>query len=197
MIGSVAGLIVFLAFFLDIRALALAEAQIQDWGVVVAAFALVMAAVNLIYVNLKTAARGPRLDKICAYVLIGALVIMAFIGIVRGPTDKAYTLLFDGIMAPGDSTVWAIGVFYIASAAYRAFRIKNADAVFLLFSCAFVMLGAVPLGEAIWPKIPVIGDWIFDVPNMAAMRGMLIGTGVGAFSGGLRILLGVERTHSG
>ncbi len=196
-VAFVAGFIMILAFFFDASFLSLAEKQIQDWGIVVAAFALAMASINLVQVNIKMASRGKLMDRLCAIVLLIALFGMSLIGLAMGPTSELYTFLFDGIMAPGQSTVWAIGVFYIASAAYRAFRVKNADAGLLLFSSAFVMLGAVPIGEAIWSQIPAISNWIVDVPNMAAMRGMLIGAGVGAFSGSLRVLLGIERNHLG
>ena len=193
----VVGCIMVLAFFFDVRFLSAAEAEIQDWGIIIAAFALVVASVNLIQVNLKKVLKGDPVDRICSILLLISLFSMGIIGITQGPTSETYQFLFNSVMAPGQSTVWAIGVFYIASAAYRAFRVRNADAGFLLFSAAFVMLAAVPIGEIIWNKIPYISDWIYEVPNMAGMRGMLIGAGVGAFSGSLRVLLGIERTYSG
>jgi hypothetical protein len=193
-----AGIIVILAFFFDVGFLATAEARVQDWGVIVAAFALAMASINLVQVNIRRiSSTDDATEKICAVVLLAALVVMSIIGLTQGPTSDTYNVLFDGIMAPGQSTVWALGVFYISSAAYRAFRVKNVDAGLLLFSSAFVMLGAVPIGEVIWSGIPAVSQWIVDVPNMAGMRGMLIGAGIGAFSGGLRLLLGIDRTEVG
>ncbi|HHT84454.1 MAG: hypothetical protein ACOX34_01395 [Bacillota bacterium] len=197
-ITFLAGFIMIAAFFFDVGFLSVAEAQIQDWGVIVAAFALAMASINLIQVNVNKAVSSENVtDKICSFVLLASLAGMSIIGLTKGPTSDTYNVLFDGIMAPGQSTVWALGVFYIASAAYRAFRVKNADAGLLLFSAAFVMLGAVPVGEVIWSGVPAVSQWIVDVPNMAGMRGMLIGAGIGAFSGGLRLLLGIDRTEVG
>lgn len=195
LIALVVAIIVIVPFFFNIGFLSVAEKQVQDWGIIIAAFALVLASINLAQVNIRAASRGGGLDKICSIVLLASMAVMAVIGLSKGQTNTVYATLFDGIITPGGSTVWAIGVFYIASAAYRAFRVRNVDAWLLLVSSAFVMLGAVPIGEAMWSQIPAISDWIMDVPNMAAMRGMLIGAGVGAFSGSLRALLGIERRY--
>ena len=52
--------------------------------------------------------------------------------------------------------------------------------------------------------VPVVGeylvvlkDWILDVPNNAARRAIFIGAALGAISTGLRVILGLERSHLG
>ena len=62
------------------------------------------------------------------------------------------------------------------------------------------MLARVPIGE----QIPVIGsylsvfqNWLMDVPNVAARRAIFVGAALGAIATGVRIILGIERSHLG
>jgi len=55
----------------------------------------------------------------------------------------------------------------------------------------------VPLGEKIWDGIPLLTDWIMNVPQLAAKRAILIGAALGGIATGLKILLGIERNFLG
>lgn len=186
-----------LAFFFTAEPLTVAQNEVQNYGVIMAAFALGIASVNLVQVHLRNVSRGTTMERVYSIVLLIALAGMAAIGITQGQTSATFQFWFNSIMAPGQSTVWALGAFYIASAAFRAFRIKNVDSAVLLISAAIVMLGGVPIGEAIWGGFPGLSGWINDIPNMAGMRGMMIGAGIGAIGGGVRMLLGIERSYIG
>jgi hypothetical protein len=94
--------------------------------------------------------------------------------------------------------------FYIVSAAYRAFRIRSAEATLMLIAAFIVMLGQVPVGAWIThglPKEGILGFfrlenlsyWILNGPNMAAQRGISFGIEIGALAMALRIWLGLER----
>jgi len=87
-----------------------------------------------------------------------------------------------------------------SSAAFRAFRARNLEATVLLSAAILVMIARVPMGES----IPVLGDylprlmnWIMDIPNTAARRAIFIGAALGAIATGLRVILGMERSHLG
>ncbi len=62
--------------------------------------------------------------------------------------------LFDSAYSPIDMTMFALLAFFVASASYRAFRIRNFEASLLLFAGVLVMIGAVPFGL-------LIPDWFF------------------------------------
>ena len=196
-LSFVAGLVMILAFFFQSEPLTVAQNEIQSYGVILAAFALGIASVNLIQVHARNISRGTTLERVYSVLLIVALAGMAVVGITQGQSSPTFQFWFNSIMSPGQSTVWALGAFYIASAAFRAFRIKNVDSTVLLISAAVVMLGGVPIGEAIWGGFPGFSKWINDIPNMAGMRGMMIGAGIGAIGGGVRMLLGIERSYIG
>ncbi|MCK4655598.1 MAG: hypothetical protein KAT85_01165, partial [candidate division Zixibacteria bacterium] len=99
--------------------------------------------------------------------------------------------------APMMSTMFSMLAFFIASAAYRAFRARTLEATILLITATIVMLGRVPLGRAIFSYLPQVTDWIMNYPNLSVQRGIIIGAALGAASMSLRIILGIERTYLG
>jgi hypothetical protein len=105
-------------------------------------------------------------------------------------------LFFEYIYIPIQATMFSLLAFYIASAAYRAFRARTILATILLVSAVVIMLRLVPLGP-----LSAINQWIANfiltVPNMAAKRAFWIGVGLGATATALKIMLGIERTYMG
>ena len=106
------------------------------------------------------------------------------------------------MQSPMMATMFATLAFYIASAAYRAFRARNAEATMLLVTACLVMLWRVPYGEAFLELFPgdipgLLNTYIMNGVNMAVQRGIIIGAALGAASMSLRIILGIERTYMG
>ena len=103
---------------------------------------------------------------------------------------------FNNVMVPVTATMFAILAFFIASAAYRAFRARSVLASVLLLAALIVMLRFFPLGPFTTPT-GFAADWIITVPNLAAKRAILIGVGLGIVATALKIVLGVERSYLG
>jgi hypothetical protein len=114
-----------------------------------------------------------------------------------GKEGRVFVWLYDHIFAPCNATMFALLAFFVASAAFRAFRARNLEAGLLLGGAVLVMLARVPIGRAISETLPSIGQWILDVPNNGSRRAIMMGAAVGAIATGLRILLGLERSHLG
>lgn len=118
-------------------------------------------------------------------------------------------VMFEGVFKSAQSTMFALLAFFVASASFRAFRIKSKEAGLLMFSAFIVMLGNVPLGNMIsniLAYIPFIGkfldiaaikEWIISYPSSAAQSAILIGAMLGYISSSLKIIFGVERSHLG
>ncbi|MGI6358052.1 MAG: hypothetical protein ACOX2K_05075 [Bacillota bacterium] len=176
--------------------------HISPWMTIVSAFAIGLASVNLARVHGRNISRK-RDGWIYSLIL---MVTMAVYAIFRAyveinPTDAAaaanYALIYNHILSPLSSGIWACLAFYVASASYRAFRARSLEATVLLIAAVVVMLGAAPVGAQIWSKFPAIQQWLMNVPNMTGQRGILIGAAIGSFVISLRVLLGIERGHFG
>ncbi|MCJ7802806.1 MAG: hypothetical protein MUP82_10665, partial [Candidatus Marinimicrobia bacterium] len=63
--------------------------------------------------------------------------------------DSLFNWMFFKIFTPLSATMFALLAFLVASAAYRAFRIRNFEATLLLGSGIIIMLGRVPIGSKI------------------------------------------------
>jgi hypothetical protein len=114
-----------------------------------------------------------------------------------GTTGRVYYWLFDHVFSPANATMFALLAFFIASAAFRAFRARNTESTLLLGSAILIMIGLVPLGRALSPVLPELAEWIVDIPNNAGRRAIMIGAALGAIATALRVILGIERSHLG
>lgn len=114
-----------------------------------------------------------------------------------GREGRPFVWLYDHVFDPCNSMMFALLAFFVASAAFRAFRARNAEAALLLFSAILVMLGRAPLGRTLWDGFPEISQWLIDIPNNAGRRAIMMGAAVGAIATGLRVIVGLERSHLG
>jgi hypothetical protein len=114
-----------------------------------------------------------------------------------GLDGRVFKWLYDYVFDPCNSTMFALLAFFIASAAFRAFRARNVEAALLLGAAILVMLGRVPIGRLVSESFPYIADWLVDVPNNAGRRAIMMGAALGAVATGLRVILGLERSHLG
>ncbi len=133
-----------------------------------------------------------------SFVTLFALAFTAFVGIAFGIGEASlHSHLYQYIMVPMQSTMFSLLAFYMASAAYRAFKARTAQATLLLVVALIVMFGRVPIGEKIAPWLPQTIEWLLMYPNMAAQRGILLGVGLGMIATSLKIIFGIERGYLG
>ena len=184
-------------FFIPHHQAQTVNAEILEWATVVYAFALILGSISL----WNTHARKVR-HRIegWPYSLITMVTLVAVtgLGVVFGTGDgTAVYAIYQSVNAPLASTMFALLAFFIASAAFRAFRARNVEATLLLVTAVLMMIGRVSIGEFLWPGFPAFTEWLLDVPNLAAKRAVAIGVGLGAVSTGLKIILGIERSYLG
>jgi hypothetical protein len=115
-------------------------------------------------------------------------------GVEEGTLVNKY---YNMVNSPLASTMFALLAFFIASAAFRAFRARNAEATLLLGTAIVMMIGRVSVGEFLWRGFPPVTEWLLDVPNLAAKRAIALGIGLGAVSTALKIILGIDRSYLG
>jgi len=176
-------------------------AELTDWVIIVSAFAVGLASVNLFRIHGDIIARQ-RPGWFNSLTLLVAIVVYAVIGIAArfGAGQAISDLnqnLYDAIISPLGAAMFAILAFYIASSSYRAFRMRSLEASVMLFAAILVMLGRAPIGELLWNQFPSIANWLVDIPNTVGQRAIMIGAAIGGFATSIRILLGIERGHLG
>lgn len=110
-------------------------------------------------------------------------------------TKRAWTLLFNGLFVSLGSAMFSILGVYIASAAYRAFRISSFESAFMLFAALLVMLGQIPFGEYITEDMPAIRSWLLEVPNTAAFRAIRIGSAIAGLVLAYRMWFSIESNY--
>lgn len=193
---------------------------IQEYMIIVAGFALLLGVVNVVQNNVRKIERRQSGWPYAITLLVG-LFGMGGIGVLGalpvtmgGLTDgittqpdgsaTAFQWLTDAFFKPLQATMFSLLAFYIASAAFRAFRVRNTEATLLLLAAVIVMLGRIPVGEYLFSWIsggerwvPELTEWLMGYPNSAAQRGIIIGAALGAASLSLRVILGIERSYLG
>src|SRR6185503_14251532 len=86
-----------------------------------------------------------------------------------------YTWFYDSVYVPMQSTMFALLAFFISSAAFRAFRLRSTHAVLLGVTALVVILGSVPVGQALWTDFPTLVAWVMNCLQTAGKRAILIG----------------------
>ena len=91
-------------------------------------------------------------NKVAAFgdsAVVGEIVWGAHLQAKRGNSGSLFYWLFQNIFTPLSATMFALLAFFVASASYRAFRIRNFEATLLLGAGIILMLGRVPVGQLI------------------------------------------------
>jgi len=114
-----------------------------------------------------------------------------------GADGRFRTWIYDHVFAPCNATMFALLAFFVASAAFRAFRARNVEAALLRGSAIIVLLAQAPIGRWLTTSLPHLSDWILDILSNGSRRAIIMGAAVGAIATGLRVILGIERSHLG
>ena len=178
--------------------------EVIEWALVIGPFALVLAIGTLVQTHWTRIRRHSEYWQYSFLVFIG-MIVMLGIGIPLGQKHDAFVWLFSYVQVPMDATMFSLLAFFIASAAYRAFRARTLEATLLLGAALIVMIGNAPVGDLIWNTVMPFGDnlpsaarqWILDNPNLSARRGIILGISLGVISQSIRIILGIERSYLG
>ena len=135
-------------------------------------------------------------DRLYSVVALVAMIVTSVLGIGWGTEEGTpFGEIYDMIYKPLTTAMFSLLAFFLASAAFRSFRIRSFEAGLLFIAAFIVMLGRIPVGNAITPHLPVLADWILDVPTTSAMRAIRIGIGLGMATLSIKIILGIERTY--
>ncbi len=170
--------------------------EVNSWALIIFPFAFVLATVTLIRSHVTRIRRRSEHWQY-SFIVFAGLIAMVVIGVPFGPQHPVFEWLFNNIQVPMDATMFSLLAFFIASAAYRAFRARTFEATLLLVTAIIVMIGNVPIGDLIWSETSSVKQWILNNPNLSARRGIILGVSLGVISQSIRIILGIERSYLG
>lgn len=197
LLGLSVGMLLIIATFFPSEWLSMVKTEIDQWFLIVTAFAIVMGMINLYRVHSKEI-RQNKDGKSYSIVLLVCMFGIVVFGMAEGGVGTAsFQRMYQLTIAPMTATMPAVLAFHITSSAYRAFRARSLEATLLLSTAIIVMLGNIAVGDAISPAVPKVATWILDVPNTGAMRGITMAAALGAIATALRTLIGAERSHLG
>ena len=196
----------------------------QEWFNILAVGAMLLGGGNLIKLHLMKVS-SKKLGWGYSAVTIICFFMVLVVGLLQmgvHPSEKfpefawsGYVLeegsglwwIYAHMVVPLTSTMFAMLAFYVATAAFRAFRAKNTEATLLLVTAGIVLLGRTYAGVWLfegwlpesmqWLRFDNLTVWIMDVPNTAGTRAITIGIALGVVATSLRILLGVDRSYLG
>jgi hypothetical protein len=221
LITALGGFVLIVAYFIPAT---------QGWGEIaaiwfdiLAAIAFVLGGGNLLKIHLKKVSDqktgwGYSLITVLAF-LTTLFVGLGKVGVNPNPMypdfpwsgdyreiGGPFWWLYEFAFKPLTATMFAMLAFYIASAAFRAFRAKNIEAILLLGTAFIILLGRTFAGIYLtsWMPDSVSGlrienltIYIMSVFNTAGNRAIMIGIALGIASTSLKVLLGVDRSYLG
>ena len=163
LIVTVIGWITLLGWFID-------EPNIQEfvnddatqWFDILASFAIILGALNLIKLQVQKILYQKPGWIYSVVAVMGFLFAITAGFFVKGVDDSVaqwgahvttdgtlFKWMFDYMFSPMSATMFSLLAFFVASASYRAFRIRNFEATLLLVSGIIIMVGRVPIGSVI------------------------------------------------
>ncbi|RKY97921.1 MAG: hypothetical protein DRQ10_07980 [Candidatus Hydrothermota bacterium] len=164
-----------------------------QWVIGVASMAVIMAVISFIRYNFRKIFEGR--DSFSASVALIGFLMMVGLGIFSRESGSLFDKMYNNVYVPINATMFSLLAFYMASAAYRAFRARTLEATLLLVAAILIIIGSTPIGTLL--NMDSLTAWILNVPNLAQKRGILIGVGLGAAATSLKIILGIERNWMG
>lgn len=228
LITAIGGFVLIGAYFVPMA---------QNWGEVVAIWFDVLAAIafilgggNLLKTHLKRIS-----DRVSGWgysgIVVASFLLTLFVGLIKVGVDPSpqfpeygwsgayrqtgglFWFCYQYVFQPLTATMFALLAFYIASAAFRAFRAKNLEAMLLLGTAFIILLGRTFAGVALTSWIdPAVWSgfeyftglrtenltvYIMSVFNTAGNRAIMIGIALGIVATSLKVLLGVDRSYLG
>ncbi len=221
LLTAIGGFVLIVAYFIP---------RTQSWGEVAAIWFDVLAAIafilgggNLLRIHLQKVSDRSKGWGYSAITLV-AFIVTLYAGIAKwgvNPNEQFPDRAWSGDYAeegsvfwwtyeygfkPLTSTMFAMLAFYVASAAFRAFRAKNLEAILLLGTAFIILVGRTAAGPMLTGWLPEslsglrtenLTVTIMQVFNTAGNRAIMIGIALGIASTSLKVLLGVDRSYLG
>ena len=187
------GFIVLLGYFFP-QQLGSIRLILLDWGVLIAAVAVLVGIFNLAVVHLekfRTRQKGGGYGIL----LVLSLIITFGLGLILGLDNPYMRLTMDAIIMPVEASLMAILAITLIYASIRLLRrrVDVMNVVFLVTAVIFlILIMPTPIGSV--PGNQAMLDFL-GMFSSGGTRGLLIGIALGTLLTGLRVLFGIDRPY--
>lgn len=216
LITFIVGTALILAIFIPPEPFDTMNREFSVYFDIIAVFAFILGGGNLIRVHGNKISRKAKDWRYSIVTLVGFMVTL-IVGLLKigGPPGiqgevlaegSWFMFIFNAVLTPLGATMFALLAFYVASASFRAFRAKTAEATILLVAGFIILLGRTFVGHYVtgwlpdslsFLHVPNLANWIMAWPNTAGQRAIVIGIALGVIATSLRIIIGIERSYLG
>lgn len=218
MITAIVGSVLVIAYFIPHPPF---DGLREDFSIffdIIAAVAFILGGGNLIKMHGNRISRREKGAWYSLVTVVGFVVVLV-VGLLKvgnpggfgGGTSvvsqgSGFHYAYQYIFRPCAATMFALLAFYVASASFRAFRAKNAEATILLLVAFTILLGRTFVGalatswlpdSLFFLRIPYLADKIMVVLNFAGNRAIMIGIALGIISTSLKVIIGIDRSYLG
>ncbi len=165
------------------------------WVSIIAGILLLLGLVNIVRVHVERIRQRHPNAPYSAALLVSMLgvIVAGIVGRVQGLNDNVTNWIFQYLYQPLATTLFSLLAFLMISAAIRALRIGTVESSLLVVGALVVLLGQVAINPI--NNLAGISQWFQDYPVLGAIRGILIGTALGAIVTSMRYLLGVDNQY--
>ncbi len=214
MIAFATGVIMIIAHFVPRQPFNELDSKLSDFFNIIATFAFVLGGGNLLRAHLmKVQRRHP--DALYSIVTLFGFSLMLIVGLFRIGVEPGqafdasgglFDRLYEATFYPLGATMFSLLAFFVASAAFRAFRARTVESSLLLGAAFVILIGRTPVGYYLtsWLpdslsmlEIPNLSAFIMSAFNTAGQRAIQMGIALGIISTSLKLILGLERSYLG
>lgn len=184
-----------------------ADMFFPGWFSVIATFAFVLGGFSLLGSHLKKISERKK-DWQYSIVTVSSFILVLIVGFLKIGGEPGFTgdisdpaswlgRVFSTILSPLHATLFSLLAFYIASAAFRSFRIRSLETTVLLISASVIIIGRLPASVQMFSFLPdnytidKLSLWLLLVPNTAGQRALMITIALGVVAVALKQILGL------
>lgn len=175
LVAGVAGVVVFLNYFLPGTAITLLAQPLLQAVVLLTAVALLLASLRLLVRHLVQIRRSPA-----SIALASGFVLALAAGLLPAGFEGGIgAWVYQWLLGPGLAAVFALLPIFLVYALWRHLRLRNAGMVLFALSLLIVLLAQTPWLAARVPALAMARHNLLVGLGAAVFRGVLIGLAVG------------------
>jgi hypothetical protein len=184
-------LIAVFGTYLDLPVYPVVYQGLFNWVLIMTTFAIGMGVISLfLYHYHKINRRETRYPL--SFIVFLFTIVMA-VACFYSEDTRGYW--YGTIYVALSTAVLGFTSFTQYTALFRAFRVRNIEALIFAISAVLAIMIYAPIFEYWSPFSAVVGNWFMNVPSSGANKGIILGVAIGTIALGVRSLIGKESSY--